>query len=175
MNYNEQAKRIHELNKQWWHDKNGNRLERNKGELLMLVVSELSEGLEALRKDLMDDHLPHRKGIEVELADAAIRLLDYSAGFDLDIQEDGFFVEPDTKNEAQLLLYHVGDVVSAHKHHDEEHIEEFFIEQAINAIFAHGKKYGYDIEGAMEEKLIYNQQRADHRIENRMKKNGKKF
>ena len=43
---------------------------------LALIHSEISEALEADRKDLMDDHLPHRKGIEVELADAMIRILD---------------------------------------------------------------------------------------------------
>ncbi len=52
---------------------------------LMLTVSELSEAMEAHRKDLMDDKLPHRKGVEVELADAAIRIFDLAGamGFDL--------------------------------------------------------------------------------------------
>lgn len=59
--------------------------DRNFGELIALVHSELSEALEAHRKDLMDTHLPHRKGIEVELADALIRILDISAGLKLDI------------------------------------------------------------------------------------------
>lgn len=61
-----------------------NKTERNVGEALMLVVSELSEALEAHRKDLMDSHLPNRKGLEVEVADAIIRLLDMN-GFGLDI------------------------------------------------------------------------------------------
>ncbi|QHZ60095.1 hypothetical protein PJKIFABJ_00159 [Pseudomonas phage PE09] len=43
---------------------------------LALVHSEVSEALEGVRKDLMDDKLPHRKMIEVELADAVIRILD---------------------------------------------------------------------------------------------------
>lgn len=85
LNLNELAAEIHKLNHKWWHDKNGVRLERNKGELLCLIHSEISEAMEGERKDLMDDKLPHRKMAEVELADAIIRILDYSAGFNYDI------------------------------------------------------------------------------------------
>lgn len=52
----------------------------NVGEKLMLIVSEVAEGMEGHRKDLMDDKLPHRKMLEVELADALIRIFDL-AGF----------------------------------------------------------------------------------------------
>lgn len=52
---------------------------------LCLSHSELSEGLEGYRKGLMDDHLPHRKMIEVELADAMIRILDIAGALNLDI------------------------------------------------------------------------------------------
>ena len=51
----------------------------------MLCVSELAEAMEGDRKDLMDDHLPHRKMLEVELADAVIRILDMSGGLGLDV------------------------------------------------------------------------------------------
>ncbi len=59
--------------------------ERNVGEMLMLITSELSEGLEGHRKNLMDDHLPHRSSLEVELADAMIRILDMAGGLQLDL------------------------------------------------------------------------------------------
>lgn len=84
-------------------------------EKLCLIHSEVSEAMEGHRKDLMDDKLPHRKMIEVELADALIRIFDL-AGF--------------------LKL---------------------------------------DLAGAVVEKLAYNQQRADHKVENRAAENGKKF
>lgn len=102
-------------NHKWWHDKRGNKLERNKGELLCLIHSEISEAMEGERKNLMDDKLPHRKMAEVELADALIRILDYAAGF------------------------------------------------------------GYDIGGAVCEKLRYNSTRKDHTHEARELANGKKW
>jgi NTP pyrophosphatase (non-canonical NTP hydrolase) len=59
--------------------------QRNVGELLMLTVSELGEALEGARKDRMDEHLPHRKNFEVEIADAFIRLFDLCGGMNLDL------------------------------------------------------------------------------------------
>ncbi len=113
---NEFAALIHESNKTWWHDPaTGEKLNRNKGEMLMLMVSELAECMEGERKNLMDDHLPHRRAAEVELADLLIRAFDYAGA------------------------------------------------------------YGYDLDGAISEKLIYNSQRADHKPEARLATNGKKF
>lgn len=76
----------HSVNHKWWHDLHtGERLNRNKGELLMLIVSEIAEAMEGERKNLMDDKLPHRKMVEVELADALIRIFDYAGAFGLDL------------------------------------------------------------------------------------------
>lgn len=80
--------RIHQQNVDmgWWSDlKTGERIQRNTGDLLLLVITEISEAYEGYRKDLMDDHLPHRKMEEVELADAIIRIMDYagSKGYEL--------------------------------------------------------------------------------------------
>ena len=52
---------------------------------LCLIHSEISEAMEGHRKDLMDDKLPHRKMIEVELADALIRIADLAGALDLDL------------------------------------------------------------------------------------------
>lgn len=57
----------------------------NVGEKLMLVVTEVAEAMEGYRKMQMDDHLPHRNMLEVELADAVIRILDLSGGLGLDV------------------------------------------------------------------------------------------
>ena len=100
-----------------WHTnlETGELLDRNKGEMLCLIHSEISEAMEGERKGLMDDHLPNRPMAEVELADALIRICDYAG------------------------------------------------------------RFGYDLGGAVADKLEYNEKRADHKIENRLKDNGKKF
>lgn len=72
----------------WWSDpRTGESIidTRNVGEILMLVVSEIAEGMEGHRKGLADDKLPHRPMLEVELADACIRIFDLAGakGFDL--------------------------------------------------------------------------------------------
>lgn len=72
----------------WWKDLHTGectRGKRNKGELLMLVVTEVAEAMEGVRKGCKDDKLPHRSMEEVELADAMIRILDYAGGFNLDV------------------------------------------------------------------------------------------
>jgi NTP pyrophosphatase (non-canonical NTP hydrolase) len=85
------------------------------GEKLMLVVSEIAEAMEGHRKGLQDDKLPHRQMIEVELADAVIRIADLAGGL------------------------------------------------------------GLDLGGAIEEKLAFNAQRADHKPEARKALGGKAY
>lgn len=102
----------------WWTDlKTGETLigKRNVPEMLMLIVSEVAEAMEGHRKNLMDDKLPHRKMIEVELADVLIRIGDLCGALELDLG------------------------------------------------------------GAIIEKMNYNSVRPDHKLENRLSDNGKKF
>jgi NTP pyrophosphatase (non-canonical NTP hydrolase) len=116
LHLNSFARMCHEANQHWWHHpKTGERLDLNKGELLMLIVSEIAEAMEGERKHLMDDKLPHRRNAEVELADALIRIADYAAAF------------------------------------------------------------GYDLDGAVTDKLAYNAVRSDHKAEARLAANGKKW
>src|SRR5688500_2906056 len=59
--------------KGWW-DK-----ERNDGEALCLMHSEISEALENIRHGCPpDDKVPEFKGVEAELADTIIRIMDFS-------------------------------------------------------------------------------------------------
>ena len=63
----------------------GEPVKRNVGEVIALMHSELSEALEAHRRDLKDDKLPNRPGVEVEFADCIIRILDTAAALGLDV------------------------------------------------------------------------------------------
>jgi hypothetical protein len=79
---------VHEtaINAGWYRDpETGESIDRNFGEVVALMHSELSEALEADRKGLRDDKLPHRPGQEVELADCVIRIMDTckARGYDL--------------------------------------------------------------------------------------------
>jgi len=84
---NEYARQSHTDNIRWWQDPDTGRLiDRNKGELIALMHSELSEMLEGVRKGLMDEKIPHRTAEEVELADLLIRAFDYAGAYALDIE-----------------------------------------------------------------------------------------
>jgi len=69
----------------WWHDPETGEPVGTVPEKIALIHSEISEALEADRKSLMDDHLPDRPGVEVELADAVIRIFDLAGALSLDL------------------------------------------------------------------------------------------
>lgn len=107
---NDYAAESHEDNIKWWQNmETGEKLKRNKGELIALMHSELSECLEGERKDLMDDKITYRKMAEVELADTLIRIFDYAGahGYDLEgaYQDKRAFnkVREDHKHEARKI------------------------------------------------------------------------
>lgn len=73
----------------WWTNKDGSDVRTNPyafSNKIALIHSELSEALEADRKGLKDDKLPHRDGREVELADAVIRIFDLAGGYGMDLE-----------------------------------------------------------------------------------------
>lgn len=60
--------------KGWWE------ADRNDGEMIALMHSELSEALEGLRHgNPPSDHIPEFSAVEEELADVVIRIMDYAA------------------------------------------------------------------------------------------------
>ena len=102
----------------WWNDLHSGEplpiTQERVGDKLMLIVTEIAEAKEGFRKNLDDDHLPSRKMVEVELADAVIRIADLAGCL------------------------------------------------------------GLDLGGAVSEKLAYNAQREDHKLESRRADGGKK-
>lgn len=192
IDFNERAKIVHKNNEKWWVDlETLERIDRNKGEMLMLVITELAEAAEGIRKNLNDDHLPHRKMAEVELADAEIRLLDFAGGFGYTIEDsfinqlyetdiskkEGLKNTLNLNNQLESLLEVCEPVITLHQEiRKKAGIEE--ISEALSfclfAIRSFAWFFEYDIEGSYHEKLEYNKTRKDHSIEERKKPNGKK-
>ncbi len=77
---------VHLANRNWWTAPISGQypIERNFGEMIALMHSELSEALEAHRKDLPDDHLPQHDGWKVELIDCIIRIFDVLGAYKVD-------------------------------------------------------------------------------------------
>lgn len=85
---NKFSKEIHQgnIDAGWWTDLDtGLKKDRNVGELLCLIHSEISEAMEGHRKGLPDDKLPHRSMFEVEIADTLIRIFDLAGAHNLDL------------------------------------------------------------------------------------------
>lgn len=72
----------------------------NFAEKIALVHSEISEALEGERKNMIDDHLPHRPAGEVELADAIIRIMGIADHMGWDIP--GAVIEKAAYNDTRL-------------------------------------------------------------------------
>ena len=86
---NQYCAMIHAENERWWKDlTTGEDLSTNPffvPSKIMMMVTELAEAVEGHRKNLPDDKLPHRPMIEVELADAVIRIFDMAGGLKMDL------------------------------------------------------------------------------------------
>jgi NTP pyrophosphatase (non-canonical NTP hydrolase) len=69
----------------WWPESQEDWPDNVVPQKLCLIHSEISEAMEGDRKGLQDDHLPDRSMIEVELADAVIRIADLAGALKLDL------------------------------------------------------------------------------------------
>ena len=180
---NDLAKRVFDQNKAagWWDN-----MDRDILETLMLVVTEIAEATEGVRKDLMDDHLPHRKMEEVELADTVIRVVDLGGRYGWEYYEtktwdeltssyaiEGQIMPPAAEHFSMVLI--VSDLAQAFFNGDTADEISHYYSMLVGRAFSIAKSRGYDLKTAIEEKLVYNRQRADHKRENRAAVGGKRF
>ena len=160
----------------WWTDlETGEPLNRNRDEQMMLILSEFSEAMEGHRKNLQDDHLPQFTMKEVELADALIRIGDYVA-------EHGLVLNPSSirtfYNHPLVVIKQddfAGNLYRILQHSLRYGSMELTFESLIAGIILLLDTFSHSFPGALAQKLIYNKNRADHKIENRKKEHGKKI
>lgn len=176
------AQRIHEHNVSvgWWDKWIDNKPARY-DTALFLVITELAEAGEGVRKDLMDDKLPHYKMLHVELADTLIRLLDLAGAMEINFDADRHFEDEyhyavgdmvDCDNDLERLLCVVRNVSVATDRYD------LVVLNGVAWTLAMVTAIELDLNDfmiIMNEKHEFNKNRPDHKRENRAKANGKKF
>lgn len=158
----------------WWDDPN-----RDIFQTLQLVSTEIAEATEGDRKNKDDDHLPSRKMVEVEMADTLIRLLDLAGRYGWVYTGQG---KPDP------LLYNADNLAAKHFAVNMRLVDlgrhiyvngpdcsGFRFNDVAASIIDLSAQEGYDLRAAMDEKLEYNKQRADHSREARAHFDGKRY
>lgn len=172
------AAEIHQSNiaAGWWPEN------RNRGEVMMLIVSELAETHTGAMDGLDDDKLPHLPMFDVELADTAIHLYDLigadapDAQFDEDLVRTGAPLLAHMATDSALMII-VGTVAAAMEGHRKGDMRRYGANlwEALLAVYALAQARHVNLDDVIAQKLAFNATRADHKIENRMAEGGKKY
>lgn len=156
------------------------------GTKLMLIVSELAEGMEGHRKNLSDDKLPHRPMIEVELADAVIRIGDTAGIAELDLSH-AFVdivrgpwrmpepIDPESVPERLLCICETIGFARNCFRACTTGLASLQLASALVQIGRLADDLKLDLGGAIADKMRFNQQRADHKPEARLAEGGKAY
>jgi hypothetical protein len=176
INFNQLSAAIHAENAKWWIDlATGERLNRNKGELICLMHSELSEAFSGF--DEFDDHLPHRRMFDTELSDVIIRIHDYAGAFGYDLELPVVMDDPPSiDNRMNLLRSHeaLSNLMEAERKGNRE-AAEYWLAVANRRIRNFAAYKGIPLDEIIEEKRQYNRSRVDHSLAARRKAGGKKW
>lgn len=148
----------------WWTDlETGEPKLRNLGELLMLFVTEIWEAFSAYENNDNDDKLPQHPGLGVELGDLEIRLADLCGA----LLAGRVARWSNTRNPGEELFREVGKIAERY-----EAIRK--TPEAVGERENGHPMEPMDVAAMVDDKLAFNATRADHKIENRLKDDGKK-
>lgn len=182
-NINAYAAHVHGLNRKWWYDLDGAPIAStwHLPTRFNLMLSEVSEGFEAYRKDQKDDHLPQYPGLWAEMADVVIRLLDSACAFGWhleDIGHLGWFIPTNTNDrlfkvsDHIMYLAHVVIDAQAVWAHTPGQVAMSIINQCEMIAVTEGCE---DFWQVVYDKLVFNWSRPDHSYAARAAAGGKKF
>lgn len=149
----------------WWTDlATGEPKRRNVGEMFILIVTELAEAFDAYVHNAMDDKLPEFPGVGVEIGDVQIRLADFAGAL-----RAGRIVEHShgTFNPGEDYFLRVKDFAKQY-----EAIRK--TPQAVGEPEIGDYLMPMDVVAMIAAKLEFNANRADHKVENRLKDGGKR-
>jgi len=172
----------------WWSDlKTGESIlaTRNRPEMLMLAVSEVSEAADGAMGE-PDDKLPHLPMYDVELGDFVIRQLDQiGAEVSLGAQMPAFvglsreygigWLRPASRSERLMAL--VGCCARAMEHYRKGRVQQYVgaMAEGVAIAFRIAEIEHIDLLDIIAQKRVFNATRADHKVENRVKDGGKAF